>query len=195
MAELSPKSQEALKKAKKKRVSALNRIGEQMMAQATREHKDLMEAGGRQHQELITEMRTAREEFLEEMRAARAEERRSREEKNELMRAALTTLSDIARAFMWPRQEVGRPHLPSPPPSPVCKETAMPVFCPDPQEDPDVKIVTVLCDEQGSTEVPETEQEILLTSTQNPTTQEGTPNSLPVNRARRVGKKRIIFSP
>lgn len=89
LADLSPSSRLALQRAKRKRVSAIQRVGEMMLQQSSREHRAMLEAG-RKESEL----------FLQEMRAARKQEKEGTDTMCSLFREALTTLKDISRAMM-----------------------------------------------------------------------------------------------
>ncbi|KAL8177984.1 UNVERIFIED_CONTAM: hypothetical protein K2H54_024811 [Gekko kuhli] len=69
MVDLSPASRMALKKARKKRVSALNRVGDLMIRHSARDHRNMIEHDDRQHGELLAEMCAAREEVRNQSQA------------------------------------------------------------------------------------------------------------------------------
>ncbi|KAL8185523.1 UNVERIFIED_CONTAM: hypothetical protein K2H54_054393 [Gekko kuhli] len=62
MADLTAGERSAFTKARKKRVSALQSIGELLAAQAREEHREAMREDQRNFQQFLTEMRTARQE-------------------------------------------------------------------------------------------------------------------------------------
>ncbi|KAL8182689.1 UNVERIFIED_CONTAM: hypothetical protein K2H54_061895 [Gekko kuhli] len=62
MADLTAGERAAFTKARKKRVSALQSVGELLAAQAWEEHREAMREDHRNFQEFLTEMRTARQE-------------------------------------------------------------------------------------------------------------------------------------
>ncbi|KAL8221209.1 UNVERIFIED_CONTAM: hypothetical protein K2H54_061382 [Gekko kuhli] len=61
MADLTAGERSALTKARKKRVSALQSVGELLAAQAREEHREAMRADERHYQEFLKEMRSARQ--------------------------------------------------------------------------------------------------------------------------------------
>ncbi|KAL8219204.1 UNVERIFIED_CONTAM: hypothetical protein K2H54_012481 [Gekko kuhli] len=61
MADLTAGERSALTKARKKRVSALQSVGELLAAQAQEEHREAMRADERNYQEFLKEMRSARQ--------------------------------------------------------------------------------------------------------------------------------------
>ncbi|KAL8206793.1 UNVERIFIED_CONTAM: hypothetical protein K2H54_025738 [Gekko kuhli] len=62
MADLTAGEKAAFTKAREKRVSALQTVGELLVAQAREEHREAMREDHRNFQEFLTEMRTARQE-------------------------------------------------------------------------------------------------------------------------------------
>ncbi|KAL8219214.1 UNVERIFIED_CONTAM: hypothetical protein K2H54_013185 [Gekko kuhli] len=61
MADLTAAERSALTKARKKRVSALQSVGELLAAQAREEHREAMREDQRNFQQFLTEMRSARQ--------------------------------------------------------------------------------------------------------------------------------------
>ncbi|KAL8219139.1 UNVERIFIED_CONTAM: hypothetical protein K2H54_008456 [Gekko kuhli] len=61
MADLTAGERSALTKARKKRVSALQSVGELLAAQAREEHREAMREDQRNFQQFLTEMRSARQ--------------------------------------------------------------------------------------------------------------------------------------
>ncbi|KAL8221092.1 UNVERIFIED_CONTAM: hypothetical protein K2H54_058882 [Gekko kuhli] len=83
MADLTAGERAAFMKARKKRVSALQSIGELLAAQAREEHREAMREDQRNFQLFLTEMRTARQEDQDAramMLAAMARSQKSTEE-------------------------------------------------------------------------------------------------------------------
>lgn len=61
LADLSPSSRLAVREEKRKKVSAIQRVGEQMLRQSSREHREMMEATQREHSQLIQVLNTAQD--------------------------------------------------------------------------------------------------------------------------------------
>ncbi|XP_060094421.1 zinc finger and SCAN domain-containing protein 29-like [Heteronotia binoei] len=89
MSELTPRTRLAVMRARKKRVSALQKVGENLAKEASRENRALMQSAREEHQEL-----------LEELRASRHAEDVSRESMQGFMKAAATSLSDISKTLV-----------------------------------------------------------------------------------------------
>ncbi|KAL8178915.1 UNVERIFIED_CONTAM: hypothetical protein K2H54_057651 [Gekko kuhli] len=89
MADLTAGERSASTKARKKRVSALQSIGELLAAQAQEEHREAMREDRRNFQQFLTEMRTARQEDEDArgmMLAAMARSQKSTEELTSVVR-------------------------------------------------------------------------------------------------------------
>lgn len=95
MSDLSPSSRLALMRAKKKKVSTVQRVGEEMMRQTSREHRAMLKASNEEHRE-----------FMSEMRAAREEERQSNQAMCSLFREALSMLSEMSKVILQSRMGV-----------------------------------------------------------------------------------------
>ncbi|XP_060096866.1 uncharacterized protein LOC132573377 [Heteronotia binoei] len=103
MAELSPKSRLALIKARHKKVSAIQRVGETLATQISKENALMLEAGRAEHQEFMAEMRASREAEM----AARQEERAARESNSALVLAAVNCLRDLSNTMVPLAQAIG----------------------------------------------------------------------------------------
>ncbi|KAL8183318.1 UNVERIFIED_CONTAM: hypothetical protein K2H54_035905 [Gekko kuhli] len=88
LSEMTPAERLTVIRARKKRVTAVQRVGEQCLKDAARERSMYLEAARREHNE-----------FMQEMRASRQEEREAREARGEMLRSTLQVLSDIAKAI------------------------------------------------------------------------------------------------
>ncbi|KAL8190545.1 UNVERIFIED_CONTAM: hypothetical protein K2H54_055560 [Gekko kuhli] len=89
MADLTAGERSAFTKARKKRVSALQSVGELLAAQAREEHREAMREDQRNFQQFLTEMRTARQEDEDArgmMLAAMARSQKSMEELTSVVR-------------------------------------------------------------------------------------------------------------
>ncbi|KAL8203050.1 UNVERIFIED_CONTAM: hypothetical protein K2H54_037315 [Gekko kuhli] len=89
MADLMAGERSAFTKARKKRVSALQSVGELLAAQAREEHREAMREDQRNFQQFLTEMRAARQEDEDArgvMLAAMARSQKSMEELTSVVR-------------------------------------------------------------------------------------------------------------
>lgn len=103
LADLSPASRLTLQRAKRKRVSAIQRVGDMMLQQSTREHRAILEAGRKEHKE-----------FMEEIRAARQQEKEGTDTVCSLFRDSLAILKDMSRAMMPSWSEVTQERMQGP---------------------------------------------------------------------------------
>ncbi|XP_060098873.1 myb/SANT-like DNA-binding domain-containing protein 7 [Heteronotia binoei] len=103
MAELSPKSRLALIKARHKKVSAIQRVGETLATQIRKENALMLEAGRAEHQDFMAEMRASREAEM----ALMQEERAARESNSALVLAAVNCLRDLSNTMVPLAQAIG----------------------------------------------------------------------------------------
>ncbi|KAL8169315.1 UNVERIFIED_CONTAM: hypothetical protein K2H54_044683 [Gekko kuhli] len=89
--ELFPKSRLAYVKARTKRVSAVQKFGEEMIRHSIRQRKVLLEASHKEH-----------EEFMNLMKASLEEERQTRELLGGILQGTLVALQDLTQIPLLP---------------------------------------------------------------------------------------------